>query len=145
LKPFGCTILGNDILPHLEWSKENNIPLIPLKELLKKSDIICIHVSYLPQNKHLINNTVFRQMKKGVLFINCSRGPIVDETALVQHLKNGRVQAAALDVFEQEPYQGPLIKFPNVILTPHIGGSTKESRYLMQLGAIENLVEELEK
>lgn len=145
LKPFGCKIIGNDIKPDDGWFKKHKIPHVSKKTLFSKSDIISLHSSFLPANKHMINEKAFSQMKKGVIILNLSRGPIVDEKALVKKLRQGKAAAAALDVFEKEPYHGPLANMDNVILTPHIGASTHESRYLMQMGAIENLVEELEK
>lgn len=140
LKPFGCEVIGNDIEPDNDWSLENKVPFVSKGELYKRSDIICLHPSYLPQNKYLINEDPFKDMKKGVLLLNLSRGSIVKESALITNLKNGRVRGVAIDVYETEPYlRGQLTKFENVIMTPHIGGCTHESRYLMQTKALENL------
>ncbi len=145
LKPFGCHILGNDIYPDNQWFREQNISHVSKKELFSKSDIVSLHVSYLPQNENMINNQAFRQMKKGVILLNISRGGVIEEADLIKSLNSGKIAAAALDVFKSEPYKGPLTKMENVILTPHVGGSTHESRYLMQLMAVKNVVEELDK
>lgn len=140
LKPFGCRLLGNDLKPNKKWFKKNGVVSVTKNRLFKQSDIVTLHASYLPGNYHLINSKSFSQMKKGAVFLNLSRGPMVDEKALQKSLKSGKLAGAALDVFEKEPYNGPLSRFDNVILTPHVGASTMESRFLMQLGAIENLL-----
>lgn len=145
LKPFNCKIIGNDVKPDIGWFKKNEILHVSKNYLFKKSDIITLHPSFSAGNKYLINEKMLAKMKKGVIIINLSRGMIIEEKVLVKKLREGFVAGAALDVFEREPYKGPLTKMENVILTPHISGSTEESRYLMQMGAIENLVEELEK
>jgi D-3-phosphoglycerate dehydrogenase len=82
-------------------------------------------------------------MKKGASIINTSRGGVVDESALYENLKNGRLSGAAIDVFEQEPYTGPLKELENVILTPHIGSYAKEARVEMEKQAVENLLKGL--
>lgn len=143
LKPFGCKILGNDLVPDTEWSSQNFVELVDKRVLYANSDIICFHPSMLPQNLHMVDDRAISSMKNGVLIVNLSRGPIIDETSLLKFLKNGKVAGAALDVFETEPYKGQLTKMENVILTPHIGGSTHESRYKMQMRALDNLEEEL--
>ena len=144
LVPFNCHILGNDLKPDLKWFKKNHIVSVSKKQLFKKSDVVTLHPSYFLRNYHLINAGSFTQMKKGVIFLNLSRGPIVAEGDLVRAIRSGKIAAAALDVFEKEPYTGPLAEMSNVILTPHIGASTYESRYQMQLGAINNLIKYLE-
>ena len=105
-----------------------------IEELLKTSDIVTIHVDGNKNNKHLMSDQEFRLMKKGALFINASRGFVVDEKALITYLKNGQIRGAALDVYptepksNSEPFVSELQNFPNVILTPHIGGSTTEAQ-----------------
>ncbi|MCX7878483.1 MAG: phosphoglycerate dehydrogenase [Ignavibacteria bacterium] len=105
-----------------------------LKELLKKSDIISIHVDGNPANSGLIGKNEFRQMKDGVILINLSRGFVVDIKELAENIKSGKVKGAAIDVFPEEPesnnrkFFSELQEFDNVILTPHIGGSTEEAQ-----------------
>jgi D-3-phosphoglycerate dehydrogenase len=84
-------------------------------------------------------------MKKGSWLINASRGEVVDETALYDVLNSGHLSGAALDVFESEPYKGPLTSLPNVILTPHIGSYASEARVRMETEAVDNLIEGLER
>lgn len=105
-----------------------------LKELLKKSDIITVHVDGRKENHNLISDKEFTLMNEGVVFVNLSRGFVVDIGALRRHLKSGRVKGAAIDVFPHEPhgnnekFSSPLQNLENVILTPHIGGSTDEAQ-----------------
>lgn len=105
-----------------------------MKELLKHVDVVTVHVSGKPQNKNLINEKVFRQMKDGVLFLNASRGFVVDINALVSNLKSKKVIGAAIDVFPSEPekngdpFVSSLQNLPNVILTPHLGSGTEEAQ-----------------
>lgn len=105
-----------------------------LKSLLKVSDFITVHVDGNPANKNLISEKEFSQMKDGVIFINTSRGFVVDLKALAIEARSGKVAGAAIDVFDSEPkvngpgFSSPLLGIPNVILTPHIGGSTQEAQ-----------------
>ncbi|HWA06778.1 MAG TPA: phosphoglycerate dehydrogenase, partial [Ignavibacteria bacterium] len=105
-----------------------------LKELLKKADIVTIHVDGSEQNTNLIGEKEFRQMKEGVIFLNLSRGFVVDIDALVNSINSGKVRGASVDVFPYEPvsndekFVSRLQGLPNVVLTPHIGGSTDEAQ-----------------
>lgn len=105
-----------------------------LQELLALSDVVSLHVDGRPTNKNLIDAQAFEYMKDGVVFMNLSRGHVVDIDALIANLKSGKVKGAAVDVFPQEPasndepFVSELSGLPNVILTPHIGGSTEEAQ-----------------
>ncbi len=105
-----------------------------LKELLVEADVVSIHVDDRPENEHLIGIKEFNQMKKGVLFLNSSRGMVVDLDCLAQKIKSGQIKGAAIDVYPREPnsnsvpFKTILQGLPNVILTPHIGGSTEEAQ-----------------
>jgi len=105
-----------------------------LEELLKKSDIVSLHVDGRKENKNLISENQFQQMKNGVILLNLSRGHVVEIEALQQSIKSGKVRGAGIDVFPEEPktnnetFESPLRNLPNVILTPHIGGSTEEAQ-----------------
>lgn len=105
-----------------------------LKELLKTCDIVTVHVDGRKSNTNLIGETEFKQMKDGVIFLNLSRGSIVDVDAMARAIKEGKVTGAAVDVFPYEPknnqevFKTPLQNLPNVILTPHVGGSTQEAQ-----------------
>ena len=112
----------------------NAVDAKSLKELLKRSDVVTLHVPETPQTKNLINKTNLKHFKKGAILINYARGEVVDLDALQMALKNGQLSGAAIDVYPWEPekngdkFQTPLQNIPNVILTPHIGGSTEEAQ-----------------
>lgn len=101
----------------------------PLPELLAEADVISIHCPLTPGTRHLIDARAIARMKRGSILLNLSRGPVVDEQALVEALRNGRLGGAGLDVFEREPeVSEALLAMDNVVLTPHVGGGTRESK-----------------
>ncbi|MBU0683276.1 MAG: phosphoglycerate dehydrogenase [Candidatus Omnitrophica bacterium] len=114
-----------------------------LEALLKEADIVTLHVPSSGKNGALIGEKELSLMKKGSWIINVSRGGVVDESALYVHLKNGHLSGAAVDVFDNEPYSGPLKELDNVILTPHIGSYAKESRVKMEMDSVKNLLDAL--
>jgi len=117
---------------------------LPLDELIATSDIITIHASLTPQTHHLISKEKIRLMKKDTILINVARGPIVDEQALATALKNKQIWGAGLDVYENEPeIHEKLIKLENIVLLPHIGSATIETRLKMAMMAARNLVQGL--
>jgi len=135
LMPFGCEIVCYDIRTE---DKELKIKIASLDEILRTSDIISIHVSSKGQ---IIGREEFKKIKKGAWIINVSRGGVIDESELYKALKKGHLSGAALDVFEQEPYSGPLKELDNVILTPHIGSYAKEGRINMEIEAVKNVLD----
>lgn len=117
---------------------------VTLEELYKKADYITIHVPKIKQTEGLINKEAFAQMKDGVMLVNCARGGIVDEKALYDALKEGKVAGAALDVFETEPPKdSPLFEFDNLIATPHLGASTKEAQTNVAVAVAKQIIEYL--
>jgi len=137
---LGADVCGNDLKADTIWLKKHNVPLISLEDLLKESDILCVHIPYSQDNRYIIGSKEIESMKEGAIIVNLSRGGIVDETALYDALKSGHLAGTALDVFETEPYTGPLTKLDNVLLTPHIGSYAKESRLNMELQSVKNLL-----
>lgn len=115
---------------------------VSLEELLKQSDFVVITVDLNESTYHMINENTLRLMKKTAFLINASRGKVIDEKALVKALEEKWIAGAALDVFEEEPINKdhPLLKFSNVVLTPHIGSATFETRQKMAEIAVENLL-----
>jgi glyoxylate reductase len=112
--------------------RELGATYLPLEELLEKSDILSIHCPLTPKTTHLLDEKKLRRMKKGAILINTARGAIVDESALVRMLQAGHLRGAGLDVFAQEPEVHPaLIEMSQVVLTPHIGSGTEETRAAM--------------
>ena len=108
--------------------------------LLKKSDMVSIHLNLSNQTKNLINRERLKLMKPESILINTSRGEIVDEKALYESLSEGKINGAGLDVYIQEPYDGQLTKLDNVILTPHIGAYAREIRLQMEIESAQNLI-----
>jgi D-3-phosphoglycerate dehydrogenase len=119
---------------------------VPLDQMLPKADFISIHVPLTPHTRHLLSAREFAKMKTGVVIINCSRGGIVDEEALYTALVQGKVKAAALDVFEQEPPKNnKLLTLRNVYATPHIGAQTFEAQQRTSEQIAKKVIEALEK
>lgn len=119
---------------------------IPIDEMLPEADFITVHVPLTPNTKHLISTNEFNKMKDGVMIVDCSRGGVVDQEALYQALVSGKVRAAALDVFEEEPpTNSKLLKLSNVIATPHIGAQTKEAQLKASIQIAKKVIEALEK
>lgn len=111
-----------------------------IDEILAWADIITLHLSPSEDANPFLSNKELRLMKKGSWLINVSRGGVVDEQALYECLKDGHIAGAALDVFKQEPYSGPIKELDNVILTPHAGSYAKEARIKMEIEAVDNLI-----
>ncbi|KVD23073.1 NAD(P)-dependent oxidoreductase [Burkholderia ubonensis] len=115
---------------------------VTLDELLAASDFVCLQVPLSDETRHLIGAAEFAKMKRGAILINASRGPVVDEAALIDALRAGTIRGAGLDVFEREPLaaDSPLLRMNNVVALPHIGSATHETRHAMARCAAENLV-----
>ena len=113
-----------------------------LDELLQQADFICLTLPLTAQTEGLIGAEQFALMRRESIFINISRGKVVDEAALINALQQGQIRAAGLDVFEREPLEltSPLLKLDNVVATPHIGSATFETREAMARCAVENLL-----
>lgn len=137
---LGATVLGADVQPDTKWLATHKVSLLSFEDLVRESDIFCIHIPFSKDNRHIIGKKEIESMKRGAYLINLSRGGIVDEGALYQALKSNYMAGAALDVFEQEPYTGPLTELNNIVITPHIGSYAKESRLKMEVRAVRNLL-----
>ena len=122
-------VLAHDPYVTPAAAAEVEVELVPLDDLLRRSDVISLHTSLSAQTEKLIDAAAIAKMKKGVRLINCARGELIDEAALAEALKSGHVAGAALDTFAKEPPKdSPLVGLPNVIATPHIAGSTAEAQ-----------------
>jgi len=131
-KSLNMNIIGYDVIPIPDdFSREVGLVKTDLDTLLSSADYISFHVPFTPETYHLVNAQRLGKMKKTAYVINTSRGEIIDEEALYNALKEGRLAGAALDVFEKEPATGnKLATLPNVICTPHIGAQTREAQAL---------------
>jgi len=146
-KGFKMKILYYDVIPRPEIEKDFGAQKADLPTLLQESDFVSVHVPLMKETLHLIDEPKLRMMKKTAFLINNSRGPVVDEQALIKALTEGWIAGAALDVFEQEPTpkSNPLLKMENVVVAPHISSSSYETRSRMAEMVAENLVAFLEK
>ncbi|HIE09303.1 MAG TPA: D-glycerate dehydrogenase [Armatimonadetes bacterium] len=141
-KGFEMRVLYYDIerAPE-EVERELNAQYVDLEALLKEADYISIHAPLTPETHHMIGERELKMMKPTAYLINTARGPIVDERALVRALKEGWIAGAALDVYENEPELTPgLAELPNVVLAPHIGSASAETRTKMAEMAVSNLL-----
>jgi D-3-phosphoglycerate dehydrogenase len=116
---------------------------VALEEVFAASDFVSLHAPLLPETKGMVNARLLSMMKSTSVLINTARGALVDEDALFDALKNRRIAGACLDVYPNEPYSGKLCELDNVILTPHIAGSTKESQKRIGLELVQKLKEEI--
>ncbi|XP_022777962.1 uncharacterized protein LOC111319456 [Stylophora pistillata] len=130
------------ILMYDPYNVENieGVDRCSLIHLIKKTDIVSLHLPRTLETTHLLNKNNIFKMKKGSYLINTSRGEVVDEKILYDALKSGHLAGAALDVFEQEPYMGPLKEINNCILTSHIGSMTYEARALMEKQLVDDVI-----
>ncbi len=140
-----CQAFEAAVIAHDPYASQvpDGVILMSLEQLLATADIITLHLPYTPDTHHLLNAQAFAAMKPETIVINAARGGLVDENALAAALQTGKISAAALDVFEQEPYRGPLIECGNIILTSHVGSLARESRQRMEIEAAENLLQGL--
>lgn len=145
-KGFDAKIIYHDIKRNEEFEKEFGAGYKEkLEDLLKEADFVSLHVPLLESTRHLINAERLKLMKSTAYLVNTSRGPVIDEKALVEALRDKTIRGAAIDVFENEPELTPgLAELDNVILTPHIASATEETRSAMSELAAKNIIEALE-
>ena len=135
-------VLYNDVKPSADFEKEYGARYVDMKTLLKESDVVTLHVPLLPTTLHLIGEDQLRMMKKGAYLINTSRGPVIDESALLRALQERWIAGAAIDVFEHEPeITKGLEKIDNIVLTPHTASATIEARSAMADLAVDAILD----
>lgn len=139
---FGMNVIVYDPIVSEDVGQEANVLLVDLDDLFAQSDYISLHTSLSETTKNIINADSIAQMKNGVIIINTARGKLIDENALVAGLQSGKVRAAALDVYRQEPPQADnlLLGLPNVVHTPHLGAATVEAQHQVALRIAEQVV-----
>ena len=141
LKAFGVEVLYNDV-SKMKQEDENalGIKFSTREEIIEKSDIISLHCPLTDDTRHMINDRAVNKMKNGVILINTARGGLIDEAALINGIKNGKIAGAGIDVYEKEPVDNSeVLNLQNVITTPHIGGVTYDSFYQMMYQAMRNI------
>jgi len=143
---FNMKILAYDPLVPKDAMEKAGAKVVAIPEILQASDFVTLHVPSTPETKGLIGAAQFKTMKRSAYLINCARGPIVDEAALVTALKDGTIAGAGLDVFDPEPPKAdnPLFGLPNVILSPHSAGLTVECVIRMATHAAQSIIDVLE-
>lgn len=143
-KGFDMKIIYSDVRPSLDFEKQFNATHVDKETLLKESDFLTLHVPLTPETRHYIGEKEFKLMKKTAVLINASRGPVVDEKALVKALREKEIWGAGLDVYENEPKIEPgLAELDNVVIVPHIASSTNETRLAMGRIAVNNVIKVL--
>lgn len=142
-KGLGMKVIYNDLKPNEQLEGEIECEYKDSVEaVLEEADVVSVHVPLLDSTHHLINAERLAMMKKTAYLINTSRGPVVDEKALVEALKNGTIRGAGLDVFEEEPALAPgLAELDNVVITPHIASASEETRNKMSEMAAQNIID----
>ena len=142
-RSLGNPVLGYDLYPDLDWAEKNNVEILGLEQLLNQCDIITIHIPGNSDGSHVLNQEELSYIKDGAFLVNVSRGGVINEDALYEILTNGKLSAAAIDVFINEPYSGKFCDLNNLILTPHIGSYAKEGKLKMEVDAVMNLINAL--
>ena len=142
---FGMKVIYFDVKRNEALEKSLGLEYAELDAVLKQADFISVHVPLMENTRHLIGESQLKTMKQSAYLINTSRGPVIDEKALVEALKNKTIKGAGLDVFEEEPKMAPgLAELDNVVLTPHTASATEETRGAMSELAAKNIIEVLE-
>jgi D-3-phosphoglycerate dehydrogenase len=132
-----------DKLEDNNFVEENKVKYCSFDDLIKKSDILSIHLSLSDKTRGLIDSNALEKMKPTAVLINTSRGECINEDALIKALDEKLLAGAGLDVYSNEPYKGSLLEYDNVICTPHIGAYAREIRVKMEIEAVENLIKGL--
>ncbi|HTJ92940.1 MAG TPA: D-glycerate dehydrogenase [Pararobbsia sp.] len=143
---FGMEVIYSNRSRNREAEERYGAQWRALPELLATADFVCVLVPLSPATTRLIGSAELAAMKPSAILINCARGQVVDEAALIAHLREGRILGAGLDVFEREPVapDSPLLQLPNVVAVPHIGSATRQTRENMALCAVRNLIDALD-
>jgi len=143
-----CRSLG---MPVIYWSRNRKLDIeekvgllyVGLDDLFRKADVLSIHLALTPETERMVVEKKLSLMKPSAFLINTARGAVVDENALYNALKDGKLAGAGLDVFAEEPYKGRLGELPNVVLTPHVGSDTREAQLRSGLSLAEKIMAEL--
>lgn len=140
---IGNPVIGYDPYADAAWAAANGVELVDMQTLLEKANVVTIHVPGNEDGSAVIGESEINIMKQGAFLINISRGGIVDEEALYKALATKKLGGAAIDVFSVEPYAGALCDLENVVLTPHLGSYAEEGKLLMEIDAVNNLINAL--
>jgi D-3-phosphoglycerate dehydrogenase len=140
MRAFQCRLLAHDIEHYGEFYREHGVEPVSLDDLLTAADVVTLHVPLDESTRHMLSRARIAQLRPGAVLINCARGGLVDEAAVMEAVRDGRLGGAAFDVLAIEPpVSCELAALRNVIVSPHIGGSTEEAVLAMGRAAIEGL------
>lgn len=139
-RALGNPVVGYDPFADETWAKNNGVKLASFDEVLQQADIVTLHVPGNKDKTSVIGAKEMARMKDGAFLINIARGGVADEVALYDALNSGKLGGAAIDVFTQEPYEGPLCELDNIIMTPHLGSYAKEGKLQMEVDAVMNFI-----
>ncbi|HHV79123.1 MAG TPA: phosphoglycerate dehydrogenase [Firmicutes bacterium] len=143
-KAFGMNVIAYDIFQDEEFASAHEITYVSLDELLRRSDFVTLHCPLTEENKGLIGERELSLMKPGAFLINCARGALVDENALYEALKSGKLGGAGLDVYSKEPPKSnKLLELPNVIAMPHVGAYTHKTMNAMDMLVVKSCADAL--
>jgi D-3-phosphoglycerate dehydrogenase len=142
-KGIGNAVVGYDPYADKSWALKHGVQLTDFETLLKTADIITIHIPGNEDNSAVVGAKEIDLIKTGAFLVNMSRGGVMDENSLYIALSEGKLSGAAIDVFSEEPYRGRLIDLDNVVLTPHLGSYAEEGKLLMEIDAVNNLIDAL--
>jgi D-3-phosphoglycerate dehydrogenase len=139
---FNLTVIACDPYVDPSIARELGVELTSLDEVLRRSDYVSCHIPLNPHTRHSLSEAQFRMMKPNAIFVNTARGPVVDEPALIRALREGWIAAAGLDVLEKEPPDpsNPLLNMDNVIVTPHLAGTSNATPPRARRQLIESIV-----
>jgi len=139
---FPLKVIYHDLLRREDYEDEYDVEYVGFDELLERSDILTVHVDLNPSSRSIFGVNEFEKMKPTSVIVNTSRGPVVNESALIDALREGKIGGAALDVFETEPtpLDNPLLSMPNVLVTPHIASASWETRRKMAVRSTGNVL-----
>jgi D-3-phosphoglycerate dehydrogenase len=140
---YGMRVVAHD--PHARAPAGLDVEMVPREDLFRRADVISLHMRLTEDTRHTLNALSIAGLKSGALIVNTARGELIDEAALVEALRNGRLGGAAVDVFEVEPLaaDSPLRSLPNVLLSPHVAGQTAESMRLVAIAAADAIIDAL--
>lgn len=137
-------VIGYDPFANETWAKENGVKLSSFEDVLRQADILTLHVPGNKDKSPVIGIKELAMMKNGTFLVNIARGGVVDEEALYNALKDGKLAGAAIDVYSKEPYDGPLCDLDNIIMTPHLGSYAAEGKLQMEIDAVKNFLKSVE-
>ncbi len=140
-KAFGMTVIAYDPFLSIDVASQKGVEMVELEKLLKEADYISVHIPKSSETTNLISDKEFDLMKDSARLVNCARGGIVNESALIKALEEGKIRGCALDVYEKEPpdFNSPLFKFENCVATPHLGASTSEAQINVAIEIAETI------